>query len=144
MRLDRSTIPQPLDPYPGSSIRLAVGFADDGRPVSLRFEPRELDGADTMTLMAAFDKACARIWGQHWQGSLELVCDLRKGTARKWVKDGQIPPPMIVAWVAYLCARDDARVMGRMLEALALSGITGGDTVSSFKAASCAFVGLRG
>ncbi len=106
--------------------------------VWLDIEPRTIEGADTMALMAAFDKACARIWGQHWLGSLELVCDLRKGTARKWMKDGQIPPPMIVAWVAYLSARDDARVLGRLLEALALGG-----GVIGVDAARMAFAGLR-
>ncbi len=141
MRLERDTPPNYAAP---EFLKfLEIGTTEDGVKVYLWIEPREVHGADPMALMAAFDKACARIWGQHWRGSLELVCDLRKGTARKWIKDGQIPPPMIVAWVAYLCARDDARVLGRMLESLALSGITGGDTVSSFKAASCAFEGLR-
>ncbi len=137
MRLHRSTIPTLLPP---AVLRwIQVGIAENETRVALNIEPRQVIGADTMALMAAFDKACARIWGQHWQGSLELVCDLRKGTARKWMKDGQIPPPMIVAWVAYLSARDDARVLGRLLEALALGGgMIGVDT------ARMAFAGLRG
>ncbi len=133
MILVRSNAP----PQGGNTI--FIGYSSPCNPVWLDFEPRIIEGADTMALMAAFDKACARIWGQHWQGSLELVCDLRKGTARKWMKDGQIPPPMIVAWVAYLSARDDARVLGRMLEGLAL-----GDGMWDLDAANDAYEGLRG
>ncbi len=124
-------------PQGGNTI--FVGYSSPCDPVWLDFEPRTIEGADPMALMAAFDKACARIWGQHWKGSLELVCDLRKGTARKWMKDSRIPPPTIVAWVAYLSARDDARAIGRLLEGLAL----GGGPVAVGEA-EAALEGLRG
>ena len=132
MRLHRD---QPPNPYPGQVL---IGTNGESS-VCLNVEPREIMGATTAALMRAFDKACARIWGQHWQGSLELVCDLRKGTARKWMKDGQIPPPMIVFWIAYLSARADARTMGKLLEAIAIS-----EDILAIDDARLAFVGLRG
>ncbi len=119
MRLHRDRPPD-ID---GSTVT-DIGYADG--PVYLGMEPRAIgwdhDADPLPEFMRAFDRACGRIWGQHWQGSLELVCDLRKGTARKWMKDSQIPPPMIVVWVAYMAAREDARSIGRMLEGLALGG----------------------
>ncbi len=131
MRLHRS---QPPNDYPG---QVRIGTNGEAG-VCLNVEPREVIGATVPEFMRAFDKSCGRIFGMHWQGSLELVCDLRKGTARKWMKDSQIPPPAIVFWVAYLSARDDARVLGRMLEGLAL-----GDGMWDLDAANAAYEGLR-
>ncbi len=135
MRLHRST--PPTDD--GWTV-IDIG-SDDG-PVLLSMEPRAIgwdkDAHPVAEFMHAFDRACGRIFGQHWQGSLELVCDLRKGTARKWMKDSQIPPPMIVAWIAYLSAREDARSIGRMLEGMALGG-----NVMSLIEARAALIGLR-
>ncbi len=91
----------------------------DGAPVLLNVEPRAIIAADAKEFFPAFAKSCARIWGEHWHAGLERAADLRKGTASQWMKRGQIPPPVLVAWVAYICARPDARAIGRFLEGLA-------------------------
>lgn len=87
--------------------------------VALNVDPRTLIGAKPDEFFPAFAKSCARIWGEHWHGGLERAAGLRKGTASQWMKRGQIPPPVLVAWVAYICARPDARAIGRFLDGLA-------------------------
>ncbi len=108
-------------PGEGWSV-INIGSTDNG-PVFLGVSPRILGwdhNADPEPVFfPAFAKSSARIWGEHWHAGLERAADLRKGTAAQWMKRGQIPPPVLVAWVAYICARPDARAIGRFLEGLA-------------------------
>ena len=104
---------------PGDGWNVIDIGSNDAGPVSLGVSPRALDGAKPDELFPAFAKSCARIWGEHWHAGLERAADLRKGTAAQWMKRGQIPPPVLVAWVAYICARPDARAIGRFLDGLA-------------------------
>ena len=101
---------------------IEIGTTESG-PVILGIDPRALDwphDADPLPeFFPAFVKSCARIWGQQWHAGLERAAGLRKGTASQWMKRGQIPPPVLVAWVAYICARPDARAIGRFLDGLA-------------------------
>ncbi len=101
---------------------IEIGVADCG-PVILGTSPRALgwdaDINPDPYFFPAFAKSCARIWGQQWHGSLERVAGLRNGTAKQWMNRVQIPPPVLVAWVAYICARPDARAIGWFLEGLA-------------------------
>ncbi len=85
--------------------------------------PREIRGAGIEDLLIAVEKACAVIWGgRDWKACIEQVCDLRPGTARRWIRRGEIPPPQILGWIAYLRSWDDARAQGRALMAVTTPG----------------------
>ncbi len=113
MKLHRNE-PPPSD----LGVAITIGSNDMGI-VALNVDPRALAGGDIDEFFPAYAKSCARIWGEHWHAGLERAADLRKGTAAQWMKRGQIPPPGLVAWVAYICSRPDARAIGRFLEGLA-------------------------
>ena len=103
---------------PPSALGAAVAIGSrNGEMVFLNIEPREIDHVEEF--FPAFAKSCARLWGEHWHAGLERAAGLRKGTAAQWMKRGQIPPPVLVAWVAYITARPDARAIGRFLDRLA-------------------------
>lgn len=111
MRLHRNDPPAEL----GSIILIGD---NEGQPVSMTTEPRTIIGAELDEFLTAFAKACAVIWGMDWRSRLEVAARLRSGTVRKWMQQGTIPPPVIVAWVAYIRSREDARAIGRFLEGL--------------------------
>ena len=125
------------DPPP-SPLGAAVTIGtDDSGPVILTVEPRHVEDRDAFRL--AWAHACARIWGEHWRAGLERAADLRKGTASKWMNRGEIPPPSLVAWVAYICARPDARAIGRFLDGLSETR----NPDASFAEALSAFEGMN-
>jgi len=124
---------------PGDGWNVINIGSNNAVPVSLYVAPRALAGADGDEFFPAFAKSCARIWGEHWHAGLERAADLRKGTASQWMKRSQIPPPVLVAWVAYICARPDARAIGRFLDGLAATSAP----EASFAEAVQAFEGMN-
>ena len=126
------------DAPPPSNLGVTVAIGSrNGEMVFLHIEPRKIDHVDEF--FPAFAKSCARIWGEHWHAGLERAAGLRKGTAAQWMKRGQIPPPVLVAWVAYICARPDARAIGRFLDGLAETNTP----KASFAGAVQAFEGMN-
>ena len=111
MRLHRNE--PPLSDF---GVAVAIG-SHNGETVFLNIELREIDHVDEF--FPAFAKSCARIWGEYWHAGLERAAGVRKGTAAQWMKRGRIPPPVLVAWVAYITARPDARAIGWFLNGLA-------------------------
>lgn len=118
MRLHRDS------PPPDEFSELVIGDDKHGR-VYITNEPRTINGG--LDFFPAFAKSCAVIWGAQWHGPLERVCNLRKGAARRWMRDHEIPPPRIVAWVAYLSSRVDARAVGHALLAISYGGDSFGE-----------------
>lgn len=135
MRLHRDSPPV----LPADKFTIGAG---SGYPVILHVEPRRIEWAGASdplpVFLPAFAKSCAVLWGEQWHGPLETVCGLRRGTAKKWMVSGTIPPPMIVGWVAYLSARSDARALGH-----ALLAIAGGADMDVIREAWTAFKGMN-
>ena len=105
---------------PDAAEWLEIGTGRDGRPVSVCDDPpRRLRNATTEELWPALDKACGRIWGFHWRAPFEEIAGLRKGASREWQRRNQIPPPILLAWIAYIASRPDRRAIGSYLLAMA-------------------------
>lgn len=101
---------------------MLVGRSPDGGVAVNSGTPREVIGETPEALLSAFEKACAVLWGANeWRAALESVCGLRAGTVRQWQRRGQIPPPMVLGWIAYLREQDEPRALGYALRAVSLS-----------------------
>lgn len=129
---------------PPDATEIDIGTVD-GRRLSLTTTPRQIlvDGTPRADLrpelLQAIERCCVVLFGHPWAAPLETVADLRRGAVREWRRDENIPPPKIVAWLAYLSGLEDCRAIARFLQGLA----EGGDQASMAEAAK-AFRGLRG
>lgn len=86
---------------------------DIGSGIRLRVEPRAIMGSATVPdLFKAMDRAGARLWGFAWKEPFESLFGLGKGRVNNWMSRQVIPPPRLVAWLAWAGAQDNPRALG--------------------------------
>lgn len=104
----------PPAPDPGSDPpRWAVApgvwiVADTPR----RIEPPTVSAA---ALLEAIDTAATRLFGQGSRAAVERAAGLRRGSIGQWVRREQIPPPGVVAWLAWAASHPRPAELGHAI-----------------------------
>lgn len=129
MILHRTTPPVP---DPDGWLTVADGVRVNNGP------PRRVDGCSIHALQCAFACTCVVIWGESAMRNLEHVCDIPPRSARDWLRRDQIPPPMVLGWIAYLNSFPDRQAIG-----YALLAMTREHSEKTWASAEIFFEGLR-
>lgn len=109
-----------------------VGVTQDGarpvwiaetRPRSIWFtmseeDPRAIAEGDPDNLLESLSKAGERVFGERWIDTLTSIAGLGARSIDKWFQRGEIPPPRIVAWMAWLAASNPPEGVGAALALL--------------------------
>ena len=89
----------------------------DADGTRVRVDGRPATSEDLSELGFAFEKGSGIVFGpKQLDKTLEDLAGLPRLSADGWF-DTTLPPPMLVAWVAYLRTRPDARAIGHLLQA---------------------------
>ncbi|WP_412506167.1 hypothetical protein [Roseovarius sp. SYSU LYC5161] len=86
--------------------------------------PRRIDPptVSAEALLAAVDAAAARIFGHGHRAAFDRAAGVRPGSLNQWVRRDQIPPPRLVAWLAWVSSHPKPEEVGHALRLVIACG----------------------
>ena len=87
-----------------------------------RIDPPTLSAA---TILEAVDAAATQLFGYGARGPLERAAGIRRGAVGQWIRREQIPPPQIVAWLAWAVSHPRPEELGQAIRLHMAAGDAG-------------------